>query len=141
MNRAGRWVFDTNALVSRLLVPGSVPAKALQKGLDSGSLLVSDETLDELAEVLARQKFEKYVSAGERRRFFELLGRVAIRVEILRPIQACRDPKDNKFLAVAVAGGADALVSGDGDLLDLHPFLGIPILTPGAFLADTPSFW
>ncbi len=140
MNRTGRWVFDTNALVSRLLVPSSVPAKALQKGLESGYLLVSDETLDELVEVLARPKFEKYVSAGERRRFIELLGRVAIRVEILRPIHACRDPKDDKFLTVAVGGSADALVSGDGDLLDLHPFLGIPILTPAAFLAETPSF-
>lgn len=139
MSRDGRWVFDTNALVSRLLVPSSVPAQALQKGLESGSLLVSDETLDELAKVLERPKFERYVDATERTRFFEMLSRVAIRVEILRPIQACRDPKDDKFLAVAVAGNADALVSGDGDLLDLHPFLGIPILTPAAFLAEVPD--
>jgi uncharacterized protein len=140
MNRTGRWVFDTNALVSRLLVPGSVPARALQKGLESGYLLVSDETLDELAQVLARPKFDKYVGPADRRRFFELLGRVAIRVEILRPIHACRDPKDDKFLSVAVNGRADALVSGDGDLLALHPFMQIPILTPAAFLAETADF-
>lgn len=140
MIRAGRWVFDTNALVSRLLVPGSVPARALQKGMESGYLLVSDETLDELAEVLARPKFDKYLGASDRRRFFELLGYVAIRVEILRPIHACRDPKDDKFLSLAVNGRADALVSGDGDLLALHPFLQIPILTPAAFLAETAVF-
>ena len=98
MSRTGRWVFDTNALVSRLLVPGSVPSKALQKGLESGYLLVSDETLDELAEVLERPKFDKYVGAGERRRFFELLGRVAIRVEILRPIQAAGIPRTTNSL-------------------------------------------
>ncbi len=136
MNRTARWVFDTNTLISRLLVPGSVPALALQKGLKSGYLLVSDETLEELADVLSRPKFEKYVTVQERRRFFELLGRVAIRVDIVRPIQACRDPKDDKFLSVAVAGKADALVSGDGDLLALHPFMGIPILSPAAFLAE-----
>jgi putative PIN family toxin of toxin-antitoxin system len=115
-------------------MPESVPAKALQKGLESGYLLVSDETLYELENVLVRPKFDKYLGADERRRFFELLSRVAIHVDILRPIKACRDPNDDKFLAVAVAGNADALVSGDGDLLDLHPFLGIPILTPASFL-------
>ncbi len=136
MNRTSRWVFDTNTLVSRLLVPDSVPALALQKGLETGYLLVSDETLEELARVLARPKFEKYVTMLERRRFFELLSRVAIKVDIVRPIQACRDPKDDKFLSVALAGKADALVSGDGDLLALHPFMGIPILAPAAFLAE-----
>jgi len=140
MSRAGRWVFDTNALVSRLLVPGSVPARAVQKGLESGYLLVSDQTLDELAEVLERPKFDKYVDVAERRKFFELLGRVAIRVEILRVIKVCRDSRDDKFLSVAVAGSADAIISGDGDLIDLHPFMGIPILTPAAFLAESPGF-
>lgn len=140
MSRAGRWVFDTNALVSRLLVPGSTPALALQKGMESGYLLVSDETLEELAAVLARPKFDKYLGAADRRRFFELLGRVAIRLEILRPIQACRDPKDDKFLTLAVNGQADALVSGDGDLLDLHPFMGVPILSPASFLATMSGF-
>jgi putative PIN family toxin of toxin-antitoxin system len=132
-------VFDTNALVSRLVVPGSVAAKALQKGMETGDLLVSDDTLEELAEVLARPKFKKYLTHAERRRFFALLGRVALRVEILRPIQACRDPKDDKFLALAVNGEADAFVTGDGDLLALHPFLGIPVLTPSVFLARAPD--
>ncbi len=49
-------------------------------------------------------------------------------------ITTCRDPKDDKFLEVAVAGKADVIVSGDGDLLTMHPFVGIPILPPAAFL-------
>jgi predicted nucleic acid-binding protein len=61
---------------------------------------------------------------------------VAIRVEIIREINACRDPKDDKFLTAAVNGHADALVTGDEDLLQLHPFLGIPILTPKRFLKE-----
>lgn len=137
MKRDGRWVFDTNTLISHLLLPDSVPNRAVKRALESGLLLVSEETLTELDEVLSRPKFRKYVSLSERRRFFELLGRVALHVPILRPITACRDPKDDKFLSVAVNGSADAIISGDKDLLSLNPFLGIPILTPTEFLRDS----
>jgi predicted nucleic acid-binding protein len=61
-------------------------------------------------------------------------GAITILVEITRPVKACRDPKDDRFLAVAVNGEADALISGDVDLLSLHPYLGIPILNPRDFL-------
>jgi predicted nucleic acid-binding protein len=46
----------------------------------------------------------------------------------------CRDPDDDKLLEIAVAGNADCLVTGDQDLLILHPFQGVPIITPAAFL-------
>jgi len=55
-------------------------------------------------------------------------------VEIKTRIRACRDPKDDKFLEVAVDGRADAIVTGDHDLLELHPFHGIAILTPADYL-------
>ncbi|GAT34791.1 putative toxin-antitoxin system toxin component, PIN family [Terrimicrobium sacchariphilum] len=129
-----RWVVDTNALISRLLLPTSVSAHAVQKALSSGDLIVSDATLQELADVLGRPKFNKYLSPEERREFFQLLSRVAIRIEVLRPIKACRDPKDDKFLELAINGRADAIITGDEDLLVLHPFLGIPILSPKSFL-------
>ncbi|MBN8708785.1 MAG: putative toxin-antitoxin system toxin component, PIN family [Verrucomicrobia bacterium 61-8] len=129
-----RWVVDTNVLIGRLLAPDSTAARAVQKALSSGDLLVSDATLQELAEVLTRPKFDKYLSAQERREFFQLLSRVAIRIEILRSIKACRDPKDDKFLELAVNGKADAVITGDEDLLIQHPFLGIPILSPRTFL-------
>jgi predicted nucleic acid-binding protein len=50
------------------------------------------------------------------------------------PIRACRDPKDDKFLEVAVHGRTDAIVTGDEDLLDLNPFRGVAILTPAEYL-------
>lgn len=59
----------------------------------------------------------------------------------LEQIEECRDPKDNKILEVAVEGKADVIVTGDKDLLVLHPFRGIPIIGPAEFLAlldDTP---
>lgn len=47
----------------------------------------------------------------------------------------CRDPRDNKFLALALTAAAAFLVSSDADLLILHPWHDIPILTPAQFLA------
>jgi putative PIN family toxin of toxin-antitoxin system len=55
-------------------------------------------------------------------------------VPIPTPIRACRDPRDDKFLEVAVHGRADAIVTGDADLLALNPFRGIAILTPSGYL-------
>lgn len=55
-------------------------------------------------------------------------------VPITQTIAACRDPKDNKFLDVAMCGGAALIVTGDRDLLELHPFHGVEILLPSDFL-------
>lgn len=49
-------------------------------------------------------------------------------------ISVCRHPKDNKFLELAIAGNADCIVTGDKDLLVLHPFRGIKIISPSDFL-------
>ncbi|MBK1726642.1 putative toxin-antitoxin system toxin component, PIN family [Halorhodospira neutriphila] len=134
MIEQSRWVLDTNTLVSRLLAPGGVAAQAVDHALDRGVLLVSDETLGELVEVLGRPKFDPYLSTADRRRFLELLGGVARVVPITRKCQACRDPKDDKFLEVAVCGEASAIVTGDQDLLALDPFHGIRVIQPAHFL-------
>jgi len=57
-------------------------------------------------------------------------------VAVNEAITACRDAKDDKFLELAVSGKASHIVSGDADLLVLHPFRSIAILTPQAFLAN-----
>lgn len=128
------WVVDTNVLISRLLAPGGVAARAVDHALARGVLLMSEATLEELAAVLGREKFDPWVSREERQRFIALLGGVARTVSITRPIQACRDPKDDKFLDVALAGDAHAIITGDADLLALNPFHGVPIITPAEFL-------
>ena len=56
-------------------------------------------------------------------------------VHISHQLQACRDPKDDKFLDVAIHGQAHTIVTGDKDLLALHPFHGVPIVTAAQFLA------
>ena len=131
-----RLVFDTNVVVSAVLFLASVPARALELGQAAGRLLASDETADELRRVLMRTKFDRYVPSEERARF---LGRVlddAILVEIIEAIDDCRDPQDNKFLELAVSGDATHLVTGDDDLLVLHPYRGVAIVTPQAFLVE-----
>lgn len=129
------WVLDTNLLVSRLLAPGGTTARAVDQALASGVLLVSEATLEELANVLARPRFDPYVALADRQRFVAMLGGVARLIHVTRRFQSCRDPKDDKFLGVAVAGDARAIVTGDRDLLELHPFHGIEIVTPARFLA------
>ena len=134
-----RFVVDTNVLVSHLLLPESIPGQALRFALTRGDLMVSDSTLTELAEVINRPKFDKYITKQDRRKFFEVLSPLCIRVEIIQPIQACRDPKDDKFLEVAINGAADFILSGDTDLLALHPFHEIPIFSPAEFLEQKES--
>ena len=129
-----RWVFDTNVLISRLLNPGGTPARAVDAGLDSGLLLLSDDTFGELAEVLMRPKFDLYLTTEERLHALQATAAVCRRVRVSRSLKACRDPRDDKFLEVAVHGQAHALVTGDPDLLVLHPFHGVPILKPAEFI-------
>jgi uncharacterized protein len=129
-----RLVTDTNALISRLLLPSSIPGQAVRKAVDNGLLLVSEATMEELADVLARPKFDRYISLEDRQQFLRLLGRLAEFVPIVYPVRACRDPKDDKFLEVALNGNAAVILSGDSDLLALHPWQGIPILSPAEYL-------
>jgi putative PIN family toxin of toxin-antitoxin system len=129
------FVFDTNAIVSALLLKNSVSRQAFDRALRDGKIIVSSATMTELNEVLKRKKFEKYVTEEERVQFLTTLVREAKLVEVTETVTDCRDPKDNKFLELAVSGNAVCIVSGDKDLLDLHPFRGVTIVPPREFLS------
>jgi len=136
-----RIVLDTNALVSRLLLPNSIPAKAVRKAVEEGEILMSESTLYELADVLGREKFQAYVSIQDRKEFLRMLGRIVEMVTILHAVHDCRDVKDNQILEVAVNGQAQVIVTGDEDLLALNPFRDISIMTPADYLKwkDDPT--
>jgi len=89
-----------------------------------------------LNDIFGRDKFDRYVIREDRERFLVAFLRAAIAIEITEPIAACRDPKDDKFLELAVSGGATCIVTEDNDLLALHPFRGIPIVSVEQFLAS-----
>jgi putative PIN family toxin of toxin-antitoxin system len=132
-----RFVFDTNVLVSAALFKASVPRQALDLARKVGKVIMSWPTMAELQQVLGRARFDKYIAEDDRLLFLEVLTRDVLPVEIIETVIDCRDPKDNKFLEVAVNGDADCIVSGDGDLLVLNPFRGIPIVKPQPFLSRT----
>jgi len=134
MTSSLRFVFDTNTIVSALLLPDSKPRHALDRAQDRGKILISMPALLELNDVITRNKFDKYVSEEKRKEFLAALIKQAEFLEVTEEITDCRDTKDNKFLELAVSGGADCIISGDADLLVLHPFRGISILQPGDFL-------
>lgn len=129
-----RLVFDTNVIVSALLFEESTPGKAFFRALSQGEVLTSDDTYLELSEVIRRKKFDRYISRVERERFLLVFLQTAALVSITEIIRSCRDPKDDKFLELAVNGQADIIISGDDDLLSLNPFRGIVIITPNEFL-------
>jgi putative PIN family toxin of toxin-antitoxin system len=129
-----RCVFDTNVLVSALLLPESKPRQALDLALRKGRVLLSLGVLAELYEVLSRTQFRRYIDEEDIRIFLAALTREAQWVDVNVQVAACRDPKDDKFLELAVSGHATHIVTGDSDLLALNPFQGIQILSPHTFL-------
>jgi len=128
------YVFDANSLVSAVLLPGSVPRRAFDKACASGRILLSQPTINELDDVLRRPHLEKYIREEERIHFLVVLIREAQVISVEETITDCRDPKDNKYLELAVTAGATCIVTGDDDLLVLDPYRGIPIVTPRQFL-------
>ncbi|MEW6181847.1 MAG: putative toxin-antitoxin system toxin component, PIN family [Bacillota bacterium] len=80
--------------------------------------------------MLSRPKF----ASGRAGAFLGCIVLEATFIEINERIRACRDPKDDMFLELAVSGAATCIISGDEDLLQLNPFRGIPIVKPDEFL-------
>ncbi len=137
-----RVVFDTSTLVSAALRPDSVPHQTLLRALRFCDVCASRETLDELQKVLTRRKFQRYLPETARRQFVRTVEN-NVRIVTVRDwteldvAPACRDPLDNKFLALAFESEADAIVSSDQDLLALHPWNEVRILRPADFLNET----
>jgi uncharacterized protein len=135
MSRRLRFVFDSNVLVSALMVSRSKPRQAWDRARKVGVVLASHDTLRELDAVLHRPKFAAYVSPSETTMFLTEFARAVELVAIGERVALCRDPRDDKFLELAVAGRADFLLTGDADLLGLHPFRGTSILDPASYLS------
>lgn len=139
MSFANRVVIDTSTLIGALLKPQSIPRKAFLRAMATTTVCVSSSTLDELEVVLMRDKFNRYLDWESRQDFLQhyraetSLFTVNVNEEInLMP--PCRDPRDNKFLALAMHCSAHQLISSDDDLLVLNPWQNIAILTPAQFL-------
>ena len=133
--RADRLVVDTSIIVSALLVAPSTSSRVLDHVIEHGRLLSTDQTRQELVKTMMSIKLDKYVPRWKREALLLRLAPVMDLVQVSQVIRACRDPHDDAILEAAVNGRADAIVTGDKDLLVLHPFAGVDIVTPADYLA------
>jgi len=128
-----RLVIDTNVLVSAILSPDSISAQVLNWGENNTIILYSTATLTELLSVLRRSKFSKYIDPKDIDGLAIRIKTTWVFVEIFNQIKLCRDAKDDKFIELALNGDASHLITGDNDLLVLHPIQNISIVNPRTF--------
>jgi putative PIN family toxin of toxin-antitoxin system len=127
-------VFDASSIVAALLKPDSVPEQALLRARFDYVICLSDSVEAEIREVFGRPRFTRYLGEGRGERVMDLVASAAARFSPSVVVQDCRDAKDNKYLELALAAEAAAIVSSDNDLLVLDPWRGIRIVTPAQFL-------
>lgn len=128
-------VLDTNILVSAYVFPGGAPSEVLSLALEGRcTLITSRPLLLEFGRVLT-EKFGWAPDPAEAAvAQIVRTGNVVEPREQIEDIQI--DPADNRVLEAAAAGSAEMIVSGDGHLLKLKAWRGIPILEPRAFLTE-----
>jgi len=126
-----RLLLDTNIIVSGLLSPKGAPGMLVRAWLDGRyDLVTSEEQLDELRRVLGYEHLKPLINPAQARDFVENVDALAIMAVDLPTLDVSPDPDDNVILATAVAGDAEAVVSGDkSDVLSLGDVEGIPIIT------------
>ena len=132
-------VFDASILVSAALKTDSVPEQALLRAEETDVFALSVAVEEEITEVLGRPKFASAVPRERCQRLLNILRGTAIWFEPAERVTDCRDPKDNKYLELALAAAAETIVSSDVDLLVLHPWRGVRILRPAEYLVLTPA--
>lgn len=133
-----RVVLDTNQLISSLLSTQG-PQRSLIDAWRRREyvLLIAPGQIDEVGEVLARPKIKKKypIPPADRDAFLHLLRQDAVLLPQAPGPGVCRDPDDDQLLACADAGGADHLVTGDGDLLAIGRYRHLTILSAREFLS------
>lgn len=128
------FVIDTSTLISAHLSPHTAPRQAYDLARQKGITVFSRDTFHEFATRFTREKFERYQSLENRLNMIKLIEQRAFFKEVSIKITTCRDSNDDMFLELAVSCNASAIISSDPDLLVLHPFQNIPILSPTNFL-------
>ncbi|HEY4784676.1 MAG TPA: putative toxin-antitoxin system toxin component, PIN family [Bacteroidales bacterium] len=128
-------IFDNNVLISVALLPQSIPFRAFDKAVNNHLILRSHKILNEFRNTIYKSKFDKYFKDDVAKEDF-IVSFITISTYIITThhVNVCRDPKDNMYLELALSGGADVIITGDSDLLVLHPFPNISIISPKEFL-------
>jgi uncharacterized protein len=130
-------VFDASAVVSAALKPDSVPEQALLRAEQIDIFALSIAVDEEISEVLTRPRFAGSIPQERLQKVLRMLRADAVWFEPSIQVTDCRDPKDNKYLELALAAGAELIVSGDDDLVVLDPWRGVRIVRPADYLTLT----
>jgi putative PIN family toxin of toxin-antitoxin system len=133
-----RVVIDTGVFISAAIKSQTAPNIAVHQAEQRGVLLKSQATEAELMDVIDRPYLARLIASAARHRLVQLMATAEL-VTITERLAACRDPKDDKFLELAVNGRADLILTGDSDLLVLNPFRGISIVAPVSFARGRPG--
>jgi len=134
-----RIVLDANVIISALIRSDSVPGRILRAVVEATAarMVTSYPLLAELRSAIEYPRLQRYLqmSKQDKEEFVVLLEQIADPVNIgdYQTPGICRDPKDEPYLQTALAGRADYIVSGDGDLLNLKAVEDIPIVLPSDF--------
>lgn len=131
-----RLILDTNIIISGILFKGDVLRTVLSRAFNDYEVVFSYPTWDELCEVMQREQFEPNLALGVRLRVLAEIARRVTLVDVKSVVTDCRDPKDNKFLELALDGEVAMVVTGDADLRALNPWRGVRILNAREFLGE-----
>ena len=139
--KAERLVIDSNVWIAALISSAGTARMLVDAVLDNDiDTLMSEATFAELVSRLDRPKFDRYREPGAWNLFLSELVELAFWLEDAGTASGIsRDADDDMFLALAATGRADAIISGDSDLLELVAHEGIPVLTPAQFLRQLRS--
>jgi putative PIN family toxin of toxin-antitoxin system len=134
-------VLDSNLIVSAILNPEGICALAIDLADTNFDMVRSKATTNELVEVLRRDKFDRFAAVEDR------VFRVQTYIEATRLVTVnivvtdCSDPKDNKFLELAIAANASVIVSGDKKhLVSMNPYKGIAIIRIRDFVDNLADY-
>jgi uncharacterized protein len=115
---------------------GGIPHHALRRARATDTLVMSQPVFDEVLDVLHRPRLARFVDPDLRAELLDQLVSGTHWFEVTVTVADCRDIADNKYLELALAARASTIVSGDRDLLVLHPWRGVLILPPAKYLAQ-----
>jgi len=133
-----RALLDANVLISAAIhpagTPGMIVAALLER--DAFELVLSPGIVAEVEAALKLRKIRRYLREPDEALLWlaDLAALADLADDTGRAKGVCRDPDDDAVLSAAIEGRADAIVTGDADLLVLEEHDGIAIVTPRVFL-------
>lgn len=134
--KADRLVIHSNVWIAALVSPMGAARRLMEAVLDQGiDLSMSESTFAVLVSRLEKHEFDRYREPGAWNMFLAELVELATwheDADLARGV--CRDPDDDRLLALAVTGQVDAIISSARDLLEIGGIDGIPVLAPAKFL-------